>query len=268
MVLSACATRPDVGSDLHRAIAVGLSRVERPAHGFVLTTFERLTDRRKPVRIYIEGDGRAWITSVQPSADPTPRHPLALLLAIEDRTPNVVYLARPCQYSRSRSRNCEPAYWTDRRFSREVVEAMNQVIDQILTDAGGSRIELVGYSGGAALAVLLAAKRKDVDSLRTVAGNLDTEWVNRYHRVSPMPESLNPIDVAERLQGLPQVHYIGDSDAVVRQDVAGRFLARQQQGCATVIAVRDATHETGWAAAWPALLEHPLPCADRLLIRE
>ena len=52
------------------------------------------------VNIYIEGDGRAWLNKNRPSLDPTPKNSLALKLAEIDPAPNVIYLARPCQYSK------------------------------------------------------------------------------------------------------------------------------------------------------------------------
>lgn len=46
-----------------------------------------------PLRIYIEGDGFAWINPYTPSADPTPSETTALNLAQKDPFANVIYLA-------------------------------------------------------------------------------------------------------------------------------------------------------------------------------
>jgi poly(3-hydroxybutyrate) depolymerase len=126
--------------------------------------------------------------------------------------------------------------------------------------APGQAVHLVGYSGGAAIAVLLAARRQDVASVRTVAGNLDSEAVNRMHRVSAMPESLNPIDVAPALARIPQIHFISQSDIVVPASIAARFAAAAT-GCARVVTIVGPSHESGWAEQWPTLLHHIPACS-------
>lgn len=210
------------------------------------------------IRVYIEGDGFAWASADQPSSDPTPRRAVGMQLARMDAAQNVIYLARPCQFSAHASAGCEQSrWWTSARYSREVVDRYHGILSQIKNGQKGVRFELVGYSGGAAIAAILAAERTDVVSLRTVAGNLDTEYVNQAHHVSPMPDSLNPIQFASRLH-LPQLHFFGTGDQVVPRQVASRFVAAQSKGCANVIAV-DAAHQQGWDTLWLRLLEHPLP---------
>lgn len=110
---------------------------------------------------------------------------MGLKLAALDASPNVVYLARPCQYVWSPL--CSDIYWTDRRFAVEVVEAMSAAIDRLILP--GQKLHLVGYSGSGAVAVLVAARRPDVVSLRTIAGNLDTSRsiVTTAFRPCPLP---------------------------------------------------------------------------------
>lgn len=115
-------------------------------------------------------------------------------------------------------------------------------------------MNLIGYSGGGAVAVLVAARRHDVATLRTVAGNLDSEYVNRIHDVSPMPASLNPIDDARRVGAIPQIHFSGASDRIVPTRVARRFVERAGSACAQVDVVPGMTHGGAWARAWPRLL--------------
>jgi pimeloyl-ACP methyl ester carboxylesterase len=170
-------------------------------------------DHDGPVDVYIEGGGLAWRSKSEPSMDPTPRHALGLALATADWGANVVYIARPCQFTpMTMNPRCGVAYWTGKRFAPEVVAALGQAIDQV---AAGRTIHLIGYSGGGALAVLVAARHFDVASIRTVAGNLDHDEVNRFHGVSPMPDSLNAIDVAGAVTAVPQIHFSGGDDTVV-----------------------------------------------------
>jgi pimeloyl-ACP methyl ester carboxylesterase len=121
-----------------------------------------------------------------------------LALAAHDPAKKVVYLARPCQFNDFDLTPCDSAYWSNNRFSQEVIEAMNCAVSSFMRKMHAQKINLIGYSGGAAVAALLAARRHDVVSLRTVAGNLDHNFVNHYHEVDAMPESLNVIDIAEK----------------------------------------------------------------------
>jgi pimeloyl-ACP methyl ester carboxylesterase len=249
-LLAACAG-PGVSAEQAAALArkAGLKPMTIPGRPFALAAFVRQTDPSAPVAVYIEGDGLAWLSESEPSADPTPTDPIGLKLAAADPSPNVITLARPCQYVWSNA--CREAYWTDRRFSEEVVQAMSAALDSQL--APGQKLHLVGYSGGGAVAALLAARRADAASLRTVAGNLDHAALNRFHGVSAMPGSLNPRDVAARLRELPQAHYVGERDEVVPPLAAESFLrAMGPSACATVVRVPGASHERGWTEFWRA----------------
>lgn len=258
-LLAACA-----GDPLQHAQALaqpaGLQRDQLRAGPFVLTTFSRISRSDLPVTVYIEGDGLAWRSRTRPSDDPTPRRALGLSLAAADTGANVAYLARPCQFTpMAANPACSVSHWTGRRYAEEVVAAMDAAVTQVLAATPGQRVHLVGYSGGAALAVLVAARRQDVASLRTVAGNLDPAEVNRLHRVSPMPDSLNPIDFAARVASIPQLHVSGGKDTVVPPAIAQRFVAASG-ACARLQVLAGLSHEGDWAGEWPRLLTLPLPC--------
>ena len=138
-----------------------------------ITSFYRFDKPGAPLTLYIEGDGFAWRTRRELSDDPTPRHMLVLSLAAIDPSENVAYIARPGQSTASGVPDCDAAYWSGKRFSEEAVRAIDSVIDHLKAESGAREINLVGYSGGAAIAVLIAARRSDIASLRTIAGNLD-----------------------------------------------------------------------------------------------
>jgi hypothetical protein len=225
---------------------------------FTLTAYCRCAKPGDTLNLYIEGDGSAWLSRTRLSDDPTPRRPLVLDLAAMDPAANVAYLSRPGQYTAKDSSLCDPSYWSDKRFSSEVVDALDEAIEALRTRTGATRINLIGYSGGAALAALIAVKRSDVVSLRTVAGNLDPEAVNRYHNVSPLNGSLNPMDAAVKLKGLPQRHFVGSKDAVVPPFIAQSFMKRagdQDEGKITI--VEGASHANGWRERWKSLLAIP-----------
>jgi hypothetical protein len=145
------------------------------ASEFVLTTYvPSTTTHSDTLTVYIEGDGLAWLTSSIVSDDPTPRKPVGLELALRHPNSAVAYLARPCQYvEKADWRDCGKKYWTSHRFAPEVIAASNAAIDALKNRAGASKLVLIGYSGGGAVAALVAARRHDVVQLITVAGNLD-----------------------------------------------------------------------------------------------
>jgi hypothetical protein len=237
------------------AAPAGLKREQIATASFVLTAWSRIGRPDQPVDLYIEGDGLAWLSRSEPSLDPTPREATGLALAAADPAPNVVYLARPCQFTpMALNPRCGIPYWTGKRFAPDVVTAMNEAVDQIAARTPGQRINLIGYSGGAAIAVLIAARRGDIASIRTVAGNLDDEYINRLHGVSAMPKSENPIDVASRVASIPQVHFSGVDDEVVPPEVARRFVRAGGERCSQVRLVPDVAHGGDWSGEWRALL--------------
>nr|WP_157112436.1 alpha/beta hydrolase [Pandoraea faecigallinarum] len=255
VLISGCAS-PDRNAHADAlATPAGLKREVLTAGDFRLTAFSRITRADRPLRVYIEGDGLAWVSRTEPSLDPTPVAATGLALAAADTSANVVYLARPCQFMpMDGDPRCSVVYWTGKRFAPEVIEAMDAEIGQFAARAPGQPVELVGYSGGGAIAVLIAARRRDVASLRTVAGNLDVEYVNRLHRVSAMPASRNPVDVARQTARIPQIHFSSAQDIVVPPDVAIRFAAAVGGHCVKTRVVSGLAHDGDWAAKWKDLL--------------
>jgi len=233
----------------------GLTSENLQTKTFVLRALSKTSAPVNILRVYIEGDGFAWVNRSTPSDDPTPRNPVGLKLAAADPSPNILYLARPCQFTDlPLPAVCTTAWWTDKRFAPEVVSAMDEALTTFANRYPGVQLELVGYSGGATLAALLAARRHDVRSLRTVAGNLDVAYVNALHHVTPMPESLSAIDVASDLSALPQVHFSGTEDTTVPTLVPRRFQQVAGKLCVQVVEVTGMEHGSDWAARWPVLL--------------
>ncbi len=230
--------------------------------GFNLTTYQRIANTTANIHVYIEGDGNAWVTPTQPSNDPTPKYALMLKLAELDRSPNVVYMARPCQFSKSTSPKCHVDYWTDKRFSLDMIRVMNNAINRFKTQGSQQKLELIGYSGGGAIAAILSARRKDVVNLRTIAGNLDHEYVNKYHHVSQLDGSVNAMSFAFNLTQLPQLHFIAENDEIVPEEVVKRFISAQNGECANSVMIKNTTHTEGWEGPWIKLLNAPVKCAD------
>lgn len=259
LVLSGCGvTAVEKRSQKAQTLATGAGFVQRQisAAPFTLMAYERI-ETGLQATVYIEGDGLAWLSRKKPSDDPTPTNPVALRLAIKDTSPSVIYLGRPCQFSRDA--NCTREYWTHKRFAVEVISSMDSALDDIKSRYKIAGFNLVGFSGGGAVAALLAARRNDIVSLRTVAGNLDTLAFSRLHSVSLLTGSLNPVDISEKIACIPQVHFAGADDDIVTPQIVQSFIAASKRLDSRHFSiVADMHHENGWVEAWPKLLLRPL----------
>lgn len=210
--------------------------------------------RGETVHVYIEGDGVAYSTPTSPSPDPTPITPTALLLARRDAACAVAYLGRPCQYVSGSA--CATPCWTTARFSEAVVRTENGLVDAVKALSGARRVVLIGFSGGGAVAALLAERRTDVAALVTVCGNLDTAAWTAMHGYAPLSGSINPAALAGRLVSVPQTHFLGGADGNVTRRVTDSFVARLGAGAHISVRVVPGLGHGGkaWAARWPALL--------------
>ena len=256
--LAGCATPPalpEPPSATALAAAAGWQRLNIPATPFVLAAWvPPVPGGEGRLTVYLEGDGQAWRTTTQPSDDPTPRDPVALRLALADPG-TAVYLARPCQYLGTAARAaCDRPYWTARRYAPEVISATSAAIDELKQRYAGTRLTLVGYSGGGAVAALVAARRADVERLITVAATLDHARWTDTHAVSPLTGSLNPADAWRELGTTPQVHFVGAEDDIVGHEIASAYAARFPPGSPLYIeAIAGFDHHCCWVERWPAL---------------
>ena len=199
------------------------------------------------LRVYIEGDGRSWASKSIPSSNPTPTNAVALKLAVLDKS-TAVYLARPCQFVLAFDlRGCKMSLWTSHRFSEQVVDASNQVISQMKAAYLANEVELIGYSGGGAVAAIIAARRTDVVRLVTIAGNLDPVLWAQHHHITPLFGSLSPMDSWRKLLAIQQVHYVGAEDKVVPELVARSYQsAFPKSAQPEVIVLPDTSHTCCW----------------------
>lgn len=261
-VLAGCGANPfESGSSRAARIAVGLTKTAFQTRNFDLIGYYRLdapADGR--FAVYIEGDGVAYVTRFERAIDPTPERPIALELAARHPGPNVLYLARPCQFTGgNKARNCDSRYWTSHRYAPEAVEALEQAIRDFAAVKNLMPTAFYGYSGGAAMAMLVAARRPEAESLVTVAGVLDHEAWTRHFGDAPLHGSLNPADQASRLRHLAQRHFIGGKDDQVPPGVAAAYLGRLGPGAMAMLTeIRTYGHECCWADGWPELATRPL----------
>lgn len=247
------------------ATAHNWQKLPLPAGDFILIAYvPSAITASETLTVYMEGDGLAWLSPSRPSDDPTPRDPIALKLALQHASGAAAYLARPCQFvEANNARGCITDYWTERRFAPEAIEASNQAIDALKQRFHADRLVLVGYSGGGAIAALVAARRQDVARLVTVAGNLDHVAWTTLHRVSSLEGSLNPADAWRDLQRIPQIHFVGAKDKNISVEVAHAYRARFPADARPPLKiVPNADHACCWADRWPALLDETVTESD------
>lgn len=257
-VLGACASTPN--PEVRRALATALASKQHwqslalQTEVFRVQAYVSPTFNSEVLTVYLEGDGFAWRTLRQPSADPTPLDPLALRLALAQPDGNAAYLGRPCQYLDAQQAPCATRYWGEARFAENVVRSLDQAVGQLKFRAGAQRVVLVGYSGGGALALLLAARREDVTRVVTVAGNLDHAAWTQHHRVSPLLGSLNPATLRSRLADVEQRHLVGEQDRIIPPQLIEAFVAGYPAGNRAQVRVLSGyDHRCCWAQNWAQL---------------
>jgi len=205
--------------------------------------------------IYLEGDGLAWRNTFTPSNNPTPLNPIGLQLAWKHPTSHVAYLARPCQYvSEQHAKHCMTSVWTHGRYAQNTVDATNAAIDVLKARYKATSIELIGYSGGATIALLVAINRQDINNIITVSGNTNpVGWVH-HHAVSPLSTSLNPLDYSVELQQIPQIHLMGIQDKITPPYLTKQFTdALNQPDMIQLYTLASFNHHCCWVTSWPQL---------------
>jgi pimeloyl-ACP methyl ester carboxylesterase len=201
--------------------------------------------------LFIEGDGSPWVRGGrQIAADPTPHEPLALALAVQ--TPaSVLYLGRPCYLEITRPPECTERLWTSQRYSSEVVASMSAAAEEFISEHHFNRILLVGYSGGGALAVLMAQVLPGISGVVTIAGNLDPDTWATLHGYLPLEGSLNPSIEPPLPADLKQWYLVGARDTNVPSAATARYFQRAPNDRIWPYARFD--HVCCWAHEWPSL---------------
>ncbi len=228
---------------------------------FWITTYQKIENKSEPYVFYIEGDGLTYTPEGNKVySNPTPIRQTLINLAAMDKRPNVVYVARPCQYTPMElNPKCNPSYWTDKRLSDDSVAAINDVINKINTNH--QKFSLVGYSGGGGIAVLVAARNSMVKDIITIAGNLDHRAFTSHHGVTPLANSLNPIDYAKLIKHIPQLHISGAKDKVIPPFIAQKYVAESASLCVRGSVMQNIDHRSGWAEVWDGVIAKPLKCS-------
>lgn len=198
------------------------------------------------LRIYLGGDGIPWKGNT-PSTNPSGTDRLGFKLFLID--PKAThYLSRPCYDIEPPSAICQSHLWTKDRYSKTIIDAMEEALLKI---AGKSNIELVGYSGGGTLAVLLAQRLTQVTHVLTVGANLDhATWTN-FHNTPALSGSVNPATNQRKVIG-QELHLYGRDDYEVPAAVNHRYFDNNPS--AKIGVVDNFNHRCCWLAQWPDIL--------------
>ena len=258
VVLSSCQTTSPGNESDSISEAYGFKKSLVKGGDFWITTYQRISDTHQPHVFYIEGDGAAFAGKYRVSNNPTPKKRMLIKLASMDDRPNVVYIARPCQYTpMALNPTCSSEYWTNKRLSDDSVSALNEVINSINNNL---KFSLIGFSGGGGIVVSIAARNPLVKDIITIAGNLDHIAFTEFHNVTPMLGSLNPIDYALQIKHIPQLHLSGSKDTIIPPFIASKFVEQASSPCVKQKVYVGNSHQQGWDKVWKEVYTQRLRC--------
>ncbi|MFM8353661.1 MAG: alpha/beta fold hydrolase, partial [Gammaproteobacteria bacterium] len=203
-----------------RSAAARRVAASRTAEEPVQPSSGRVSDVR--LHVYLDGDGRPLIAPRRVARDPTPAQPLVLDLLAQDAAP-ALYLGRPCYHGLQSG--CDARDWTLARYGPRVVSALVDGLRAAADQVDAREIVLIGYSGGGALAVLVADRLPEVSAVVTLAANLDTDAWAAHHGYSPLVGSNNPAALPT-LPRVPQRHYTGAADRNVPPELQVAYRIR------------------------------------------
>ncbi|WPL16649.1 Alpha/beta hydrolase family protein [Thiorhodovibrio winogradskyi] len=223
------------------------------AKGYQLRTYRHgQATPGQSLHVYLEGDGRPWLSRTRISPDPSPKRQLALELMALDPLPSL-YLGRPCYFGQAQAPGCSPHLWTFARYSETVVATMAAALRQIMTEEHIEQLTLIGYSGGGVIAWLLAERLPEVTRLITIAANLNVEAWTRHHGYSPLTDSLDPSTRAPLRATVAHWHLIGTKDTQVPAYLSDNQIGPELQNAR--ISRLNIDHNCCWTNRWPDILQ-------------
>jgi len=202
------------------------------------------------LHVYLDGDGTPWEKHQWLTDDPTSRTPMILELIQQDKAA-AIFLGRPCYQGLNKTSACHYKYWTSHRYSKQVVDSMVKVLKLWLNKHPFKKVVLIGYSGGGTLAALMAPYLPEVQTIVTLAANLDVEAWSRYHGYKPLPESLNPAGIPLNAN-LRQIHIAGLEDNIVPAQIIESYAKKQANALYLPYAHFD--HHCCWVKEWVFIL--------------
>ncbi len=202
------------------------------------------------LHVYLDGDGKPLLSRHRVARDPSTRTRLVLDLMERDPAASAL-VGRPCYYLEDNP--CDALMWTDQRYSEVVVQSVAATITELSDAAPDSPLTLIGYSGGGALAMLVAPRLARVSRVVTLAANLDVSAWAAHHGYSPLAGSLDPAEAPPLGSHIAQLHLFGGLDDNVPAALMRTVAERSPSAVFRVLP--DYDHVCCWAEGWPGLLE-------------
>ena len=278
LVLSGCFPKQRLGQEAAQRMAGPAFMLDRQlqASDFVLTLYERVHDRGGIANIYIEGD------DPEIAFDGMTEELIGLHLASRDKSKNVIYISRPCQFDvrgnkwsgdTIEDQDCDMKYLRTHRFAPEVIQSYHVALDEIKRRWGISAFNIYGHSGGGAIGALLTHERSDILSLTTVSGMMDHVAYTDFREKTdqswtshkPLSGSLNAADVAFQIKNVPQYHYIGGSDKGMPPAALFGYLNNVgMTNCVHYKMIQENGYIAGWVEKWPELLRDKPVCRGKV----
>lgn len=210
------------------------------------------------LRIYVEGDGSPWIRRNRVTVDPTPTNPVLLQLMYRaDHA--AIYLGRPCYFGSATDSSCDARWWTFDRYSQPVVESMCDAANELIEELSPDSVQLIGYSGGAALVIGMTTCTHRLAAITTIAGNLTPAAWAQYHGYTPLGDLTLVESATEGPASVSEMHWQCESDRVIPVAITANYFAARPSAHRSVI--RECSHSTGWDSVWPELVHLDLPGA-------
>jgi hypothetical protein len=249
MAVTGCAAAAPAERYDGAALRAGLRPDAVEGIGFTHRTYHAPLRAGRHLHVYLEGDGTPFVERRRVARDPTPRRPMALELLRLDPGPAVL-LGRPCYHGLTDG--CGPQLWTTARYSEAVVASTARAIERLLARGGYATATLIGFSGGGAIAVLVAERLEAVSGVVTIAANLDIAAWTAHHGYTPLHGSLNPVDVIGTRPELRHLHLSGSADDNVPGNLHDAVRARLPAGAVRTVDGFD--HGCCWPSVWPDAL--------------
>ena len=201
---------------------------------YKIASWQKILNNKDSIHIYIEGDGYSFNHYGESTSNPTPRITFLRKIAINDTHPNVIYLARPCQYVKDNI--CSQIDWTTGRFSQKIINSMAEAIKNIYNNQS---IILIGYSGGALLSGLIIEQNQDLPIKKwiTLAGLLNHKKWTESLKLTPLTDSID----LEKLPNIEQIHLIGNKDKIISYKMIKSIVPLKN-----LIIISNATHNSGF----------------------
>ncbi len=276
--LVACGSAPEAESLWVDAQLQDRGYIKAEAASAPIVYWHKKATKSRTLLVFIGGDGLPWVDQGRRIAkDPTAKDEVTIELMLELQRywgeKSLMFLGRPCYYLNRRYQDrryqdgedhdgmaelCEAKYWTSARYSEQVVSWMSQALESVMLEYEYRDLVLIGYSGGASLALLLASElshskdRFKISSVVSVAGNLDVDAWSQFHGYLPLSQSLSPADIDFKGWQLPLLVLSGAKDTNVPVSSYREIFEQEswrsavERGLIEVETISEADHRCCW----------------------